>query len=107
MGSTSNIDSFFMPCQVTEKGKLRAFVAPANHNSVSEHMVVDICNTMMGEYCGSNNLHMQEMGDDACVIVGWDDCTEVSYFQVLYTSYSNWNIMNNIAMFYIQQTELL
>jgi hypothetical protein len=32
---------------------------------------------------------MQEMGDDAGVIVGWDDGTEVSYLQVLYTSYSN------------------
>ncbi len=90
MGITSNIDSFFRPCQVTEKGKLRAFIALVNHNSVSEHMVVDICNTIMGEYCGSNNLHIQEMGDNACVIVGWDDDgTEVSYFQVLYTSYSN------------------
>ncbi len=89
MGSTSNIDSFFTPCQVTEKGKLRAFIAPVNHNSVLEHTVVDICNTMMGEYCGSNNQPMQEMGDDAGVIVGWDDGTEESYYQVLYTSYSN------------------
>jgi hypothetical protein len=80
---------FFTPCQVTEKGKLRAFIALVNHNSVLEHMVVDICSTMMGEYCGSNNSHMQEMGDDAGVIVGWDDGSEVSYFQVLYTSYSN------------------
>jgi hypothetical protein len=86
MDSTSNIDSFFMPCQVTGEGKLRAFIAPVNHNSVLEYMVVDICNTMMGEYCGSNNSHTQEMGDDTGVIVGWDDGTEVSYFQVLYTS---------------------
>jgi hypothetical protein len=82
---------FFTPCQVTEKGKLRAFIAPVNHNSVLEYMVVymvvDTCNTMMGEYCGSNNSHMQEMGDDAGVIVGWDEGTEVSYFQVLYTRY--------------------
>jgi hypothetical protein len=63
---------FFTPYQVTKKGKLSLFIAPVNHNSVSEHMVVDICNTMMGEYCGSNNLHLQEMGDDAGVIVGWD-----------------------------------
>ncbi len=35
---------------------------------------------MMGEYWGSNNSHMQEMGDDAGDIVGWDDGTEVSYF---------------------------
>jgi hypothetical protein len=89
MDSISNIDSFFMPCHITEKGKLRAFIALVNHNSVSEHMVVDTCNTMMGEYCGGDNLHMQEMSDDTGVIVGWDDGTEVSYFQVLYTSYSN------------------
>jgi hypothetical protein len=61
---------FFTPCEVTEKRKLRACIALVNHNSVLEHMVVDICNTMMREYCGSNNLHMQEMGDDAGVIVG-------------------------------------
>ncbi len=45
----STLIPFFMPCQVTEKGKLIAFIALVNHNSVFEHMVVDICNTMMGE----------------------------------------------------------
>ncbi len=48
---------------------MRAFIAPVNHNNVLEHLVIDICNTMIGEYCGSNNLYMQEMGDDAGVIV--------------------------------------
>ncbi len=78
-----------MPCQVTKKGNLRAFIAPVNHDSILEHMVVDICNTMMEEYCVSNNVHMQEMGDDAGVIVDWDDGAEVSYVQVLYTRHSN------------------
>jgi hypothetical protein len=70
-------------------------------------MVVDICKTMMGEYCGSNNLHMQEMGDDAGIIVGWDDGTEVVFFKYCIQVIQIWNIMNNIAMFYIRQTELL
>ncbi len=42
-------------------------------------MVVDIYNTMMGDYCGCDNSHMQEMGDDAGVIVGWDEGIKVSF----------------------------
>jgi hypothetical protein len=49
-----------MPCHVTDEGKLKAYIAPVNHNNVLEDMVVDTCNTMMGDYCGSENSHMQE-----------------------------------------------
>ena len=42
-------------------------------------MVIDIGNTMMEDYCGSDNSHMQEMGDDAGVIVGWGEVIEVSF----------------------------
>ncbi len=61
---------FFTPCHVTDVGKLKAYIAQVNHNNILEYMVVDICNTMMGDYCGSDNSHMQETGDDAGVIVG-------------------------------------
>jgi hypothetical protein len=71
---------FFTPCMVSDDNKLKAFIAPVNHNNLSENMVVDIVNTMMGDYCGSSNSHMQEFGDDAGVIVGWDDGDDVSYF---------------------------
>ncbi len=71
---------FFTPCLVTEEKKLKAFIAPVYHNNLSENMVIDIANTMMGDYCGSSNTHMQEFGDDAGVIVGWDDGDDVSYF---------------------------
>jgi hypothetical protein len=71
---------FFTPCLVTEEKKLKAFIALVNHNNLSENMVIDIANTMMGDYCGSSNSHMQEFGDDAGVIVGWDDGDDVSYF---------------------------
>jgi hypothetical protein len=70
---------FFMPCQVTDGEKLKAFIAPANHNNLLEDMVIDTCNSMMGDYCGSDNLHMQEMRDDAGVIVRWDEGIEVSF----------------------------
>jgi hypothetical protein len=70
---------FFMPRHVTDVRKLKAYIAPVNHNNILEDMVVDICNTMMRDYCGSDNSHMQEMGDDAGVIVGWDEGIEVSF----------------------------
>jgi hypothetical protein len=71
---------FFTPCHVTDEGKLKAYIAPVNHNNISENMVVDVCNIIMGDYCGSDNSHMQEMGDDAGVIVGWDEGIKVSFF---------------------------
>jgi hypothetical protein len=33
---------FFMPCHVTDEGKLKAYIAPVNHNNILEDMVVDI-----------------------------------------------------------------
>ena len=74
--NTSNIGAFFTPCQVTDGVKLKAFITPVNHNNLLEDMIIDICNTMMGDYCGSDNSHMQQMGDDAGFIVGWDEVTE-------------------------------
>ena len=70
---------FFTPCHVIDMGKLKGYIAPVNHNNILEDMVVDICNTMMGDYCRSDNSHMQEMGDDAGVIVGWDEGIKVSF----------------------------
>jgi hypothetical protein len=40
---------YFMPCHVTDEGKLKAYIAPVNHNNILEDMVVDTCNTMMGD----------------------------------------------------------
>ncbi len=70
---------FYATCHVNDEGKLKAYIAPVNHNNILEDMVVDICSTMMGDYCGSNNSHMQEMGDNAGVIIGWDEDIEVSF----------------------------
>lgn len=75
---------FFTPCMVSEDNKLKAFIAPVNHNNLSENMVVDIVNTMMGDYCGSSDSHMQEFGDDAGVMLGWDDGDDVSYLSLFY-----------------------
>ncbi len=80
---------------------MKAFIAPVNHNNLSEHMVIDIGYTMMGDYCGSDNSHMQEMGDEAGVIVGWNEGAEVNYFEQLYTCFSNWNIMTDILLCFV------
>ncbi len=96
----------FTPCQVTEERKLKAFIAPVNHNNLSENMVIDIANTMMGDYCGSSNSHMQEFGDDAGVIVGRDDGDDVSYFEQFDTNFSNVKYYNlYITLYCNEQTE--
>ncbi len=58
----------------------------------------------MGDYYGSDNLHMQEMGDDAGVIVGWDESIEVSFFynnciQVIQIL----KIMTKVALLYLDK----
>ena len=52
---------FFTPCHVTDEGKLKAYIDPVNHNNILEDVVFNICNTMMRDYCGSDNSHMQEI----------------------------------------------
>jgi hypothetical protein len=34
---------------------MKTCIAPVNHNNLSEQMVIDISNTMTGDYCGSDN----------------------------------------------------
>ena len=67
----------FLTCMdVTENNKLCPFVAPVNHNFLNESKTLSIAHTMMGNFCHGDKKkesQMENMGTDACVIVGFDN----------------------------------
>ena len=61
---------------VTEKNELRPFVALVNHNFLNEAKTLNIAHTMIGNFCHGDeqkDLQMEQMGTDACVIVGFNN----------------------------------
>ncbi len=68
---------FFTPFVVnTENHSLKPYMAPVNHNVLNEKMWVNIVHTFMENFCQETNdqndtAPMEDMGHDACVIVGY------------------------------------
>jgi hypothetical protein len=61
---------------VTENNKLHPFVAPDNHNFLNEAKTLSIAHMMMGNFCHGDDKkesQMENMGTDACVIVGFNN----------------------------------
>ena len=51
-------------------------MAPVNHNFLNEAKTLNIVHTMMGNFCHGDeqkDSQMEQMGTDACVIVGFND----------------------------------
>ena len=67
----------FLTCmEVTKNNKLCPFVAPVNHNYLNKAKTLIIVHTMMGNFCHGDNSkdsHIEQMGSDACVVVGFND----------------------------------
>jgi hypothetical protein len=70
---------FFTPLVPTEAGSekcMAAYIAPINHNRIDSKMVASIISTMKGNYCrdaSMDHTHMQDMGSDAAVLLGYYD----------------------------------
>jgi len=68
---------FFTPMVLdTERHSLKPYMAPINHNVLNEKTWVKIVHTLMGNFCQETNdkndtTPMEDMGHDACVIVGY------------------------------------
>ena len=81
---------FFTPFNVnTENHTLMPYMAPVNHNFLNEQTWVNIVHTFMGNFCHetneqNDNVPMEDMGHDACVIVGFHK--NVSIFTQFYTN---------------------
>jgi hypothetical protein len=58
-----------------DKHALKPYMAPVNHNVLNETTWVDIVHTLLGIFCQetdnhNNTMPMEDMGHDACVVVG-------------------------------------
>jgi hypothetical protein len=63
----------FQTLWITAKNHLHSYVAPVTHNSLKEAKALNIAHTMLGNFCHSDEdkeLHMENMGNKACVVVG-------------------------------------
>ncbi len=61
---------------VTENTELCPFVGPVNHNFLNEAKTLSIAHMMVGNFCHGDDkkeLQMENMGTDACIIVGFDN----------------------------------
>ncbi len=81
-----------MCMDITENNKRCPFMAPVNHNFLNEAKTLSIAHTMMGNFCHGDEKkesQMENMGTDACVIVGFNNKVRLlSYlFPITFFSY--------------------
>ncbi len=60
-----------------------SFVDPVNHNYLNGAKTLSIVHTMMGNFCHGDDdkdLHMEQMGTDACVVVGFNNKVRTSLY---------------------------
>jgi hypothetical protein len=87
---------FFTPFKVDiEKHTLTPYMAPVNHNVLNETPWINIVHTYMVFFCKSdsniNTMLMEDMGHDACVIVG--DQNKVSVFILNVQYFPKWKTL--------------
>jgi hypothetical protein len=72
---------------VNHENHLHPYVAPVNHNSFNEAKALNIAHTMLGNFCHGdedNVLHMENMGNNACVVVGFNNMVRTYQHLVLF-----------------------
>jgi hypothetical protein len=67
---------FFTFVVDNDKHTLKPYMAPVNHNVLNETMWLNIVHTFLGNFCqGTDDQNdttpMEDMGHDACVVVGY------------------------------------
>ncbi len=86
---------FFTLFEVDKKHHtLKPYMAPVNHNIINKTTWIKIVHTLMGNFCqesdDKDNMNaLENMGNDACVIVGYHK--EASEFTTNEVNFSNWN----------------
>ena len=75
---------FFTPFVVEAKNHtLKPYMAPVNHNVLDEKTWGNIVHSFMGNFClqtdkDLDSVPMENMGNDACVIVGYHQNVSIS-----------------------------
>jgi hypothetical protein len=80
---------FLTNIMVNYENHLRPYVVPVNHNSLNEAKALNIAHTMLGNFCHGDKdkeSHMENMGNDACVVVGfktWWEYNSIYFFSTI------------------------
>jgi hypothetical protein len=88
---------FFRPFEIdTEKHTLKPYIAPVNHTVLNETTWINIFHTFMRFLCNKSNskintMPMEDMGHDACVIVGYHNKVAVFILNVHF--YPKWKTL--------------
>jgi hypothetical protein len=78
---------FFTNMTVTDKKHLHPCIAPVNHNSLNEAKALNIAHAILGNFCHGEEdkeLHMKHMGNDACVVVVFNNMVRIYQHVVLF-----------------------
>ena len=86
---------FFTPFKVDKKHHtLKPYMAPVNHNIINETAWIKIVQTLLGNFCQESDDKddmnaLENMGNDACVIVSYHE--KASEFMKNVGHFPNWN----------------
>ncbi len=88
---------FFTPFEVdVDKHTFKPYMVSVNHNVKNETTWLNIVCTFMGNFCHesdskNNTMPMEDMGNDACVIVSYNNNVSVFILNVQY--FPKWKIL--------------
>jgi hypothetical protein len=69
-----------MNMMVNYENQLHPYVASVSHTSLNEAKALNIAHTMLENFCHGDKdkeLHMENMGNDACVVVGFNNMVRI------------------------------
>jgi hypothetical protein len=72
---------------VTDKKTIHPYVAPVNHNILNDEKAFNNAHTMLSNFCHGDKdkeLHMEHMGNNACVVVGFNNMVGIYQHLVLF-----------------------
>ena len=76
--------------EVTKNNKLCPFVVPVNHNYLNGAKTLGFVHTIMGNFRHGDNSkdsHIEQMGLDPCVVVGFNDKVTTPFY--FYSNFSS------------------
>jgi hypothetical protein len=100
---------FFTPYKVDiDNHTLKPFMAPVNHSVLNETTWINIFHTFMVNFYNKsdskiNTMQMEDMGNDACVIVGYHNkvssfILNMQYFPKWKTLLAMWHNLREISL---------
>jgi hypothetical protein len=93
-----SITPFHVNIMVNYENHFRPYFGPVDHNSLNEVKAWNIAHTMLGNFCHSDEdkeLHMKDMGNNACVVVGFNNMLRIHQHLFLF---HNPTIQTNIRV---------